>query len=70
MPRSVANVRASLETVLATKQPHEMAPQHYDVPDRAQPVVAYCALLPREVLDIPRHGWVNLTRPSNSIATG
>ena len=32
-----ANVRASLAQVLATKQPHEMAPQHYDVPDRARP---------------------------------
>jgi PAS domain S-box-containing protein len=32
-----ANVRASLMQVLATKQPHEMAPQHYDVPDRARP---------------------------------
>lgn len=26
----------------------------------AAPVVAYGALLPREVLDVPRHGWVNL----------
>jgi signal transduction histidine kinase len=34
---AVANVRASLERVLATKQPHEMAPQHYDVPDRIRP---------------------------------
>jgi len=34
---AVANVRTSLETVLATRQPHEMAPQHYDVPDRTQP---------------------------------
>jgi signal transduction histidine kinase len=34
---AVANVRASLAQVLATKQPHEMAPQHYDVPDPAQP---------------------------------
>ena len=34
---AVANVRASLTQVLATKQPHEMAPQHYDVPDRTQP---------------------------------
>jgi PAS domain S-box-containing protein len=33
----VANVRASLEAVLATQQPHEMAPQHYDVPDPARP---------------------------------
>jgi PAS domain-containing protein len=33
----VANVRASLEQVLATKQPHTMAPQHYDVPNPAQP---------------------------------
>ncbi|WP_426061249.1 PAS domain-containing protein [Hymenobacter sp. B1770] len=33
----VTNVRASLETVLATRRPHEMAPQHYDVPDPAQP---------------------------------
>ncbi|UOQ74108.1 PAS domain-containing sensor histidine kinase [Hymenobacter cellulosilyticus] len=33
----MANVRASLETVLATGKPHEMAPQHYDVPDRTQP---------------------------------
>jgi signal transduction histidine kinase len=32
----VANVRASLLRVMATKQPHEMAPQHYDVPDRTQ----------------------------------
>jgi hypothetical protein len=35
--KAVANVRASLETVLATKQPHNMAPQHYDVPDRTRP---------------------------------
>jgi signal transduction histidine kinase len=34
---AVANVRASLELVLATKQAHEMAPQHYDVPDPTQP---------------------------------
>jgi signal transduction histidine kinase len=34
---AVANVRTSLLQVLATKQPHEMAPQHYDVPDRTQP---------------------------------
>jgi signal transduction histidine kinase len=34
---AVANVRASLLQVLATKQPHTMAPQHYDVPDPAQP---------------------------------
>ena len=34
---AVANVRASLQQVLATKQPHEMAPQHYDVPDPTQP---------------------------------
>ncbi|ALW86880.1 hypothetical protein AUC43_18430 [Hymenobacter sedentarius] len=33
----VANVRASLLQVLATCQPHEMAPQHYDVPDPARP---------------------------------
>ncbi len=34
---AVANVRASLQQVLATKQPHTMAPQHYDVPDPTQP---------------------------------
>jgi hypothetical protein len=34
---AVANVRASLAQVLATKQAHEMASQHYDVPDPAQP---------------------------------
>ncbi|MBC6612784.1 PAS domain-containing sensor histidine kinase [Hymenobacter sp. BT507] len=34
---AVVNVRASLEQVMATKQPHEMPPQHYDVPDRTQP---------------------------------
>ena len=34
---AVANVRASLAQVLATRRPHEMAPQHYDVPDPAQP---------------------------------
>ncbi|MFD2718609.1 PAS domain-containing protein [Hymenobacter monticola] len=34
---AVANVRASLARVMATRQPHDMAPQHYDVPDRAQP---------------------------------
>ena len=33
--QAVPNVRASLLHVLATGQPHEMAPQHYDVPDRA-----------------------------------
>jgi PAS domain S-box-containing protein len=34
---AVANVRASLAQVLATKKAHEMAPQHYDVPNPAQP---------------------------------
>ncbi|MDF7815074.1 PAS domain-containing protein [Hymenobacter sp. YC55] len=34
---AVTNVRASLAQVLATKQPHDMAPQHYDVPDPAHP---------------------------------
>ena len=34
---AVANVRASLAQVMVTSQPHEMAPQHYDVPDPAQP---------------------------------
>jgi signal transduction histidine kinase len=34
---AVANVRASLRQVMATKEPHEMAPQHYDVPDPTQP---------------------------------
>jgi len=34
---AVANVRASLTQVLSTKRPHEMAQQHYDVPDPARP---------------------------------
>jgi signal transduction histidine kinase len=34
---AVANVRASLTQVMATSRPHDMAPQHYDVPDRTQP---------------------------------
>ena len=34
---AVANVRASLTQVMATRQPHDMAPQHYDVPDRTRP---------------------------------
>ena len=34
---AVANVRTSLAQVLATRRPHEMAPQHYDVPDPAEP---------------------------------
>ncbi|UOQ97268.1 PAS domain-containing protein [Hymenobacter sp. 5317J-9] len=34
---AVANVRASLTQVMATRRPHDMAPQHYDVPDRARP---------------------------------
>ena len=33
----VGNLRASLAQVLATGQPHEMARQHYDVPDPARP---------------------------------
>ncbi|UOQ51613.1 PAS domain-containing protein [Hymenobacter cellulosivorans] len=35
--RSTHNLRASLEQVLATKQPHQMAQQHYDVPDPDHP---------------------------------
>jgi signal transduction histidine kinase len=35
--QAVPNVRASLLRVQATRQPHELAPQHYDVPDRTQP---------------------------------
>lgn len=34
---AVRNLRASLEQVLATGQPHQMALQHYDVPDPSQP---------------------------------
>jgi signal transduction histidine kinase len=34
---AVHNLRASLAQVLATGQPHEMARQHYDVPDPQQP---------------------------------
>ncbi|GAB3290459.1 sensor histidine kinase [Hymenobacter tenuis] len=34
---AVRNLRASLEQVLATGQPHQMPLQHYDVPDREQP---------------------------------
>ncbi|MET4107612.1 PAS domain-containing protein [Hymenobacter sp. UYP22] len=34
---AVTNVRASLTQVMVTRQPHDMAPQHYDVPDRARP---------------------------------
>ncbi len=34
---AVANVRASLQQVMATKQPHDMDPQHYDVPDQTRP---------------------------------
>jgi len=34
---AVANVHASLTQVMATRRPHDMAPQHYDVPDRTQP---------------------------------
>jgi PAS domain S-box-containing protein len=34
---AMRNVRASLTQVLATGQPHEMAVQHYDVPDPAHP---------------------------------
>ena len=33
----MANVRASLQQVMTTRQPHDMAPQHYDVPDPARP---------------------------------
>ncbi|MCC2546644.1 PAS domain-containing protein [Hymenobacter sp. BT175] len=35
--RAEANLRASLNQVLATGQPHEMARQHYDVPDPDRP---------------------------------
>ncbi|RPD49589.1 PAS domain-containing protein [Hymenobacter sediminis] len=34
---AVSNVRDALEQVLATGRPHQMPPQHYDVPDRTQP---------------------------------
>jgi signal transduction histidine kinase len=34
---AVHNLRASLQQVLATGQPHQMAPQHYDVPDPDAP---------------------------------
>jgi signal transduction histidine kinase len=34
---AVVNVRASLQRVMATRQLDEMTPQHYDVPDPAQP---------------------------------
>ncbi len=35
--QGVSNLRTSLEEVLATGLPHEMARQHYDVPDPARP---------------------------------
>ncbi|UOR06359.1 PAS domain-containing protein [Hymenobacter aerilatus] len=34
---AVRNLRASLEQVLATGRPHQIALQHYDVPDRGKP---------------------------------
>ncbi|MBC6611346.1 PAS domain-containing sensor histidine kinase [Hymenobacter sp. BT507] len=35
--QAVVRLRASLQEVLATRQPHQMARQHYDVPDPHQP---------------------------------
>jgi len=52
------NPRASLTQVLATGQPHQMAPQHYDVPDPAQPgafVERYWLPTNRPVLDEGGH---------------
>jgi signal transduction histidine kinase len=48
------NVRASLQQVLATKQPHQLAQQHYDVPDPEHPgqfVERYWQALNAPVLD-------------------
>jgi methionyl-tRNA formyltransferase len=57
-------VRAAEAGVEALKPAKARDPEFLDrlraiAPDCC-PVVAYGALLPREALDIPRHGWVNL----------
>ena len=46
-------------TPVSPRDPEFQARLRELAPD-ACPVVAYGALLPREVLDIPAHGWVNL----------
>jgi len=56
--------RAGQAGIEVLKPPKARDPQFLDrlraiAPDCC-PVVAYGALLPREALDIPRHGWVNL----------
>ena len=46
-------------TPASAKEPGFQAALHALAPDACS-VVAYGAILPRAVLDIPRHGWVNL----------
>ena len=54
-----ANVRASLAQVLATGRPHEMPPQHYDIPDPAQPGhFVERHWLPRHIPVLDAHGQV------------
>jgi len=67
---AVRNLRASLEQVLATGQPHQMPLQHYDVPDRERPghfVERYWQVLNTPVFDDDHrlqyiiHSIVNVT---------
>lgn len=60
-PVKVVAVERGIEvlTPASPRDPEFQARLREIAPD-ACPVVAYGALLPREVLDIPTHGWVNL----------
>ena len=53
--------RAGLEVLKPAKaRDPEFLDRLREIAPDCCPVVAYGALLPREALDIPRHGWVNL----------
>src|SRR5216684_4337472 len=49
----------ALDALLASRHDVVAVVTRPDAPDCA-PMVAYGALLPQSLLDIPRHGWVNL----------
>lgn len=58
--REVADEAGIQVLTPATARDGVLAGQLRELAPDACPVVAYGLLLPREVLDVPRHGWVNL----------
>lgn len=59
-PVKQAALEAGVEVLTGRPRDPELQERLRALDLDAAPVVAYGALLPKELLDVPRHGWVNL----------